>query len=253
MINDVKVFAYRRQATACTEWTYEEKRKSLQEGLFSSARAGKANLGTSSRDIGTGGWSLPGSGCWLNPACCCNSSHITFIWAVIPLGFCGRDRGGQVLSHAKGTLVSCDAFKSNNGKCGEHGHTTSGEQQRIFIKVNGFAVCWKEPAPRSYQLPEWVTWSVKLGAELLSGCSASANREREGAELPDIEKDSVSSLKFYQPAKGSSLGFASLGSEDPEFMENYHDWKVKPVKRIEDWDEDIYILTQQRRSDEQSN
>lgn len=60
MINDVKVFAYRRQATACTEWMYEEKRKSPQEGLFSSARAGKANLGASSRDIGTGGWSLPG-------------------------------------------------------------------------------------------------------------------------------------------------------------------------------------------------
>lgn len=41
-----------------------------------------------------------------------------------------------------------DAFKSNNGKCGEHGHSRSGGKQRIFIEVNGFAVCWKEPAPR---------------------------------------------------------------------------------------------------------
>lgn len=60
MISDVKVFAHCCQAAAFAGWMDEEERKSLQEGLFSSARAGKANLGTSSRDIGTGGCSLPG-------------------------------------------------------------------------------------------------------------------------------------------------------------------------------------------------
>nr|XP_013807531.1 PREDICTED: ubiquitin-conjugating enzyme E2 U-like [Apteryx mantelli mantelli] len=85
-------------------------------------------------------------------------------------------------------------------------------------------------------------------------------------ELPHTEKDRVSSLKFYQPAEGSSLGsargirrisfedyhrtwsriatskardhFKDSFFEDPEFIGSYCGWKAKNEKGTEDWDED---------------
>ncbi|XP_067157455.1 ubiquitin-conjugating enzyme E2 U isoform X1 [Apteryx mantelli] len=85
-------------------------------------------------------------------------------------------------------------------------------------------------------------------------------------ELPHTEKDRVSSLKFYQPAEGSSLGsargirrisfedyhrtwsriatskardhFKDSFFEDPEFIGSYCGWKAKNEKGTEDWGED---------------
>ncbi|XP_062437443.1 ubiquitin-conjugating enzyme E2 U [Rhea pennata] len=85
-------------------------------------------------------------------------------------------------------------------------------------------------------------------------------------ELTRTEKDCVSSLKFYQPAEGSSLGsargirrisfedyhrtwstiatskagnhFKDSFFEDLEFVGNYSGWKAKNEKGTEDWGED---------------
>nr|XP_025967390.1 ubiquitin-conjugating enzyme E2 U [Dromaius novaehollandiae] len=100
-------------------------------------------------------------------------------------------------------------------------------------------------------------------------------------ELPHTEKDHVSSLKFYQPAEGSSLGsargirrisfedyhrtwsriatskardhFKDSFFEEPESIGNYCGWKAKNEKGTEDWDKDTctaiisQLIRKQRR------
>lgn len=43
-----------------------------------------------------------------------------------------------------------------------------------------------KPSASVLRPSEWVTWKVRLGAELLPGCSASADREREGAAMDPV-------------------------------------------------------------------
>ncbi|OPJ76966.1 hypothetical protein AV530_007403 [Patagioenas fasciata monilis] len=81
----------------------------------------------------------------------------------------------------------------------------------------------------------WARWAS--GTSFLPYCRRNTHLKISSREING--KTDIKPHRTRVVARTVIPNEMSQRSEDPEFMENYHDWKVKPVKRIEDWDEDI--------------